>query len=80
VGGISIGAVNAAVIAGPKPFGAGAGAPVNLAARRLDALWDDILSRRRYPWQDCTPEWQLLLRALAGCPLPAAVPARPTRR
>jgi NTE family protein len=75
VGGISIGAVNAAVIAGPKAIPGVAASPATLAVRRLDALWDDILSRRLFPWQDCTPEWRLVLRALS--PVSRWLPAFP---
>ncbi len=65
VGGISIGAINAAVIAGPK----GGDADAELAA-----LWDDILSPAHPPF-DWTGVWRSIPPALRPGPLAGLVPA-----
>ena len=64
VGGISIGAINAAVIAGPKSGDADA---------ELRALWDEILSPN-FPPFDTSAVWDRLPPALRANPLAALVP------
>jgi NTE family protein len=60
VGGISIGAVNAAVIAGPKAYPGEKPDPV----KRLIDLWANDLAEPRLPPWDFTAPWSWLARAM----------------